>query len=81
MLLARLAVDQRESGKGLGKGLLKDALLRTNQAADIGGLRAMITHAKDEDARQFYQRFGFAESPIQPLTLMLSIKDVRGSLL
>lgn len=81
MLLARLAVDKHEAGKGLGKGLLKDALLRTIQAADIGGLRAMLTHAKDEDAKQFYQKFGFEESPIQPLTLMLSIKDIRASLL
>ncbi len=81
MLLARLAVDQREAGKGLGKGLLKDALLRTIQAADIGGLRAVLTHAKDEEAKQFYQKFGFEESPIQPLTLMLSIKDISASLL
>ena len=81
MLLARLAVDQREAGKGLGKGLLKDALLRTIQAADIGGLRAMLTHAKDEDAKKFYQKYGFEESPIHPLTLMLSIKDIRASLL
>jgi GNAT superfamily N-acetyltransferase len=81
MLLARLAVDKHEAGKGLGKGLLKDALLRTIQAADIGGLRAMLTHAKDDDAKQFYQKFGFEESPIQPLTLMLSIKDIRASLL
>lgn len=81
ILLARLAVDQNEAGKGLGNGLLKDALLRTIQAADIGGLRAMLTHAKDEDAKQFYQKFGFEESPIHPLTLMLSIKDIRASLL
>lgn len=81
ILLARLAVDQKEAGKGLGKGLLKDALLRTVQAADIAGLRAMLTHAKDEEAKQFYLRYGFEESPIQPLTLMLSIKDIRASLL
>lgn len=81
MLLARLAVDQKETGKGLGKGLLKDAMLRTMQAADIGGLRAMLTHAKDEDAKHFYQKYGFAESPIDPLTLMLGIKDIRESLL
>lgn|SRR5690606_2125298 len=81
ILLARLAVDQKEAGKGLGKGLLKDALLRTVQAADIAGLRAMLTHAKDEEAKQFYLKFGFEESPIQPLTLMLSIKDIRASLL
>jgi GNAT superfamily N-acetyltransferase len=81
MLLARLAVDKNEAGNGLGKGLLKDALLRTIQAADIGGLRAVLTHAKDEEAKQFYQKFGFEESPIEPLTLMLSIKDMRASLL
>lgn len=81
MLLARLAVDQKEAGRGLGKGLLKDAMLRTIQAADIGGLRAMLTHAIDEDAKQFYQKYGFEESPIQPLTLMLGIKDIRASLI
>lgn len=81
MLLARLAVDQNEAGGGLGKGLLKDALLRTIQAADIAGLRAMLTHAKDEPAKNFYQKFGFQESPIHPLTMMLSIKDIRASLL
>jgi len=80
ILLARLAVDLREHGIGLGKGLLRDALLRTVQAADIAGLRAMLTHAKDDAAKAFYQRFGFVESPIDPLTLMLSIKDIRESL-
>jgi GNAT superfamily N-acetyltransferase len=81
MLLARLAVDQKEAGNGLGKGLLKDAMLRTIQAADIGGLRAMLTHAKDDSAKQFYRKYGFEESPVHPLTLMLSIKDIRASLL
>ncbi|MEP6945184.1 MAG: GNAT family N-acetyltransferase [Acidobacteriota bacterium] len=80
MLLARLAVDKRESGKGLGKGLLKDALLRTISAADIAGLRAILTHAKDDEAKKFYQKFGFQASPIEPLTLMLSINDIRASL-
>jgi GNAT superfamily N-acetyltransferase len=80
ILLARLAVDQREQGAGLGKGLLRDALLRTVQAADIGGLRAMLTHAKDDEAKTFYKRYGFVESPIEPLTLMLPIKDIRENL-
>jgi GNAT superfamily N-acetyltransferase len=81
ILLARLAVDLKEKGKGLGKALLRDALLRTIQAADIGGLRAMLTHAKDEDAKRFYEQFGFEESPINPLTLMLSIKDIKANIL
>jgi GNAT superfamily N-acetyltransferase len=81
ILLARLAVDVREQGTGLGKGLLRDAMLRTVQAADIGGLRAMLTHAKDEAAKSFYERYGFIESPISPLTLMLSIQDIRANLI
>jgi GNAT superfamily N-acetyltransferase len=81
ILLARLAVDLREKGRGLGKALLRDAMLRTIQAADIGGLRAMLTHAKDDEAKSFYERYGFGESPISPLTLMLSIKDIRANLL
>ncbi|MFL6469084.1 MAG: GNAT family N-acetyltransferase [Pyrinomonadaceae bacterium] len=81
ILLARLAVDNREKGSGLGKGLLRDAMLRTLQAANIGGLRAMLTHAKDEDAKSFYERFGFEGSPTHPLHLMLSIKVIRANLL
>jgi GNAT superfamily N-acetyltransferase len=77
MLLARLAVDVNDQGKGLGKGLLKDALLRTLQAADIGGLRAIIVHAKDEHARIFYEAFGFESSPLDEFHLMLLLKDVR----
>jgi len=81
ILLARLAVDVREQGTGLGKGLLRDAMLRTVQAADIGGLRAMLTHAKDEAAKSFYERYGFIESSISPLTLMLGIHDIRANLI
>lgn len=76
LLLARLAVDVREKGNGLGKGLLRDAMLRTVQAADIGGLRAMLTHAKDEDAKSSYEKYGFHSSPTNELHLMLSIKDM-----
>jgi GNAT superfamily N-acetyltransferase len=77
MVLARLAVDRTERGRGLGKGLLKDALLRTLQAADIAGLRAMVVHAKDEAARGFYERFNFVRSPIDEHHLMLLLKDLR----
>ena len=81
ILLARLAVDVKEKGQGLGKGLMRDALLRTVQAADIGGLRAMLTHAKDEDAKGFYEKYGFESSPTNELHLMLSIKDIRANLI
>lgn len=59
MLLARLAIASASQGKGLGSGLLKDAMLRTLQAADIAGIRAFVVHAKDDDAKSFYERFGF----------------------
>ena len=80
VLLARLAVDASEKGKGLGAGLLKDALLRGVQAADIIGCRAIMVHAKDETARAFYQRFGFVPSPTDPFRLFLLMKDVKASL-
>jgi GNAT superfamily N-acetyltransferase len=59
MLLARLAVDRRWQGRGAGKALLKDAMRRTLQAADIAGIRAFAVHAKDEEARSLYQKFDF----------------------
>ena len=59
ILLARLAVDSTEQGRGLGAALLKDALLRTIQAAEIAGLRAILVHAKDDSAKRFYEKFGF----------------------
>ena len=80
ILLARLAVDEGEKGKGLGTGLLKDALLRAVQAADIIGCRAVMVHAKDDGAKAFYQRFGFAPSPNDPARLCLLMKDIRASL-
>lgn len=80
ILLARLAVDLREKGKGLGKSLLNDALLRTVQAADIAGLRAMLAHAKNDTAKSFYEKFGFEASPTDPLHLMLSIEQIRENL-
>jgi GNAT superfamily N-acetyltransferase len=81
ILLARLAVDVGEKGKGLGAALLRDAMLRTLQAAEIAGLRAMLTHAKDEDAKAFYLKYGFEESPAHPLHLMLRIDDIRASII
>lgn len=77
MLLARLAVDRSEQARGLGRGLLKDALLRTAQVADIAGVRALLVHAKDEGARRWYEQFDFEPSPTDPLHLLLLIKDLR----
>jgi len=77
MLLARLGVSNDWQGKGVGAGLLRDAVLRTLQAADIAGIRALAVHAKDEKARSFYQRFDFVESPTDPLHLFALIKDLR----
>lgn len=80
ILLARLAVDRDEKGTGLGKALLKDALLRIAHAADIVGARAVLVHAIDEQARKFYQHFGFEASPLHELQLMLLMKDLRKSI-
>jgi GNAT superfamily N-acetyltransferase len=77
MLLARLAVDRRWQRQGIGKALLKDAMQRTLQAADIAGIRAFAVHAKDEEARRFYQKFDFIPSPTDPLHLFVLLKDVR----
>jgi len=80
ILLARLAVDKGEQGKGLGRALLKDAILRALQASDIVGSRAILTHAKDEKARAFYRKFGFEPSPVNELHLYLLIKDIKKTL-
>jgi len=75
MLLARLAVDHR--WQSAGKALLKDAMLRTLQAADIAGIRAFAVHAKDEEARRFYLKFDFVPSPSDPVHLFALLKDVK----
>lgn len=73
MLLARLAVDHREQGQGLGKALLKDAILRTLQAANIAGLKLLLVHAKDEAAADFYRKHGFEPVVDDPLKLFLPV--------
>ncbi|CAH2606408.1 GCN5-related N-acetyltransferase; Histone acetyltransferase HPA2 and related acetyltransferases (plasmid) [Rhodovastum atsumiense] len=77
MLLARLAVGLAWQGRGIGAGLLKDAIRRTLQAGDIAGIRAFAVHAKDAPARRFYEHFGFVPSPTDPLHLFLLTKDLR----
>ena len=77
MVLARLAVHRAWHGRGVGAGLLRDAMTRTLRAADIAGLRAILAHAKDEQAAAFYSHFGFRPSPTDPLHMYALLKDVR----
>ena len=80
MVLARLAIDQTFKGKGLGRALLKDALLRTLMAADIAGIRAVLVHAKDDEAREWYKKFDFKEGATHPFHLFLVLKDLKALL-
>ena len=80
MILARLAVDHRAQGQGLGKALLKDALLRTVEASEIAGIRALLVHAKDNDAKSWYQQFDFESSPTDAYHLFLLMKDLKALL-
>jgi GNAT superfamily N-acetyltransferase len=80
MLIARLAVGADMQGKGIGAGLLKDALLRTLQAADIAGIRAVAVHAKNDAARTFYEHYEFASSPTDPLHLFVLLKDLKAAM-
>lgn len=76
MLLARLAVHKDWQRKGVGRALLRDAVLRTLQAAHIAGIRAFAVHAKNEQARQYYEQFDFVSSPVDPLHLFVLLKDL-----
>lgn len=80
MILARLAVDAEFQRKGLGRALLKDALLRTLQAADIAGIRAILVHAKDEQARAWYVSWDFEPSVTDPYHLFLLLRDLKAIL-
>ena len=77
LVLARLAVHSKAQGRGLGAGLLLDALGRTLQVADLIGIRALAVHAKDEQAAAFYRHFGFTPSPTDPRHLFILVKDIR----
>ncbi len=75
MVIGRLAIASSYQGRGLGRALLRDAILRTMQAADIAGIRALLVHASSEDAKRFYERCGFQPSPVDPMTLMITMRD------
>ena len=76
ILLARLAVDVSLKGKGIGPALLKDALLRVASAADTVGARALLVHARDDNAKGFYQHFDFEPSQSDPYHLLVIMKDL-----
>lgn len=80
VVLGRLAVDESLHGQGIGRALVRDAGLRVIQAADTIGIRGIIVHALSEQARLFYEKVGFEQSPLNPMTLMISLADLQESL-
>ena len=80
MVIGRLAVDQSMQGQAVGSALLRDAILRTLQAAEIAGIRAMLVHAISERAKRFYEKWGFVASPLDPLTLIITVAEARRAL-
>jgi len=80
MVIGRLAVDQTVQGQALGPALLRDAILRTLQAAEIAGIRAILVHAISERAKRFYEKWGFVSSPLDPMTLMITVAEARKAL-
>ena len=80
VVLARLAVDRAYHGRGLGRALVRDAARRVVHAADAIGIRGIVVHAISDDAKAFYLALGFDPSPIEPMTLMITLADIRKSL-
>lgn len=80
VVLGRIAVDVSYQGQGLGRGLLQDAGRRILHAADEIGIRGLLVHAIDDNAKAFYQRLGFDVSPLDPMMLMITLADLRASL-
>jgi len=77
VLLGRLAIDRAWQGLGLGADLLRDAVLRMLSAGETIGVRAILVHAISDAAKTFYQRHGFRASPVEPLTLMITLAEAR----
>lgn len=80
VVLARLAVARSHQGRGFGPALVQDAARRVVQAADAIGIRGFIAHAISDEARTFYLRLGFDPSPVDAMTLMTTLADLRASL-
>jgi predicted N-acetyltransferase YhbS len=81
VLLGRLAIDRAWQKKGLGADLLRDAVLRTLTAAELIGVRAILVHAISEEAKTFYEKHGFRASPVEPMTLMITIDEAQKALM
>lgn len=77
VVLGRLAIDLTLQGSGVGRALVRDAVLRVIAAADAIGIRGMVVHALSDSARDFYERVGFDSSPLDPMTLMATIADLH----
>jgi GNAT superfamily N-acetyltransferase len=80
VVLARLAIDRAHQGRGLGRALARDSARRVVNAADVIGIRGILVHAISEEAKAFYLRLGFDPSPIEPMTLMVTLADLRDSI-
>jgi GNAT superfamily N-acetyltransferase len=79
VVLSRLAVDRAYQGHGLGRAMFRDCAQRVSNAADIIGISGIIVHAVSEEAKAFYLKLGFDPSPIEPMTLMVRLADIRAS--
>ena len=77
VLLGRLAIDRARQGSGLGRALFRDCALRVAHAADTLGIRGIVVHAISDRARSFYLALGFDPSPTEPMTLMVTLADLR----
>jgi GNAT superfamily N-acetyltransferase len=80
MIVGRLAIDLKFQGRGIGSALLKDAVLRTVQAAEIAGIRAILVHAINDSAKRFYEKLGCTASPTNPMTLMITVRAAAHTL-
>lgn len=80
VVLARLAIDRSQQGRGVGRALFRDAARRVIQAADVIGIRGLLVHAISDDARDFYLKLGLDASPVEDMTLMVTLADLKAAL-
>ena len=79
-MLGRLAVDQTRHGQGIGRALFRDSALRVMQASETIGIRGMLVHAISAEAKAFYIALGLSELPLEPMTLMVTLAELRATL-